>query len=99
MFRENSNDLNDSTLVSLNNIVNEFLQMEKKSKSKELNSNSKIYCSQNHHYIKRQPNHDEESKDSKCYDTNYSFIRARKIKYLENPAIAVYFQNMTQHIK
>ena len=45
MFRENSNDINDSTLVSLNNIVNEFLEMEKKSKSEELNSNSKIYCS------------------------------------------------------
>ena len=45
MFRENSNDIDDSTLVSLNNIVNEFKQIEKKSKSEELNSNSKIYCS------------------------------------------------------
>ena len=45
MFRENSNDIKDSTLVSLNNIVNEFLQMDQKSKSEELNSNSKIYCS------------------------------------------------------
>ena len=25
-------------------------------------------------------------------------IRAKKITYLEKPAIAIYFQNMTQHI-
>ena len=26
-------------------------------------------------------------------------IRTKKIKYLESPAIAIYFQNMTQHVK
>ena len=26
-------------------------------------------------------------------------VRTKKIEYLETPAIAIYFQNMTQHVK
>ena len=31
-------------------------------------------------------------------EAEYTMIRAKKIRYLERPAVAIYFENMTQHV-
>ena len=39
--------------------------------------------------------HSLNNKESKTHEKEYTKIRVKKISYLQNPAIAIYFQNMT----
>ena len=44
----------------------------------------------------RNQNHQTDDRQSKF---EYTRIRTKKIEYLESPSIAVYFENVTQHVE
>ena len=42
---------------------------------------------------------DLEHGNESTYQSEFTLIRAKTIEYLQKPAVAIYFQNMTKHVQ